>query len=72
MFGFNKSKKRKVTAVIPTGFVLYRFRALKDFWSDAFKSQYVVDSVYSVRQGNDRLGKIVMEQWVPQGKVEVL
>ncbi len=68
---FNAFKRKGATATIPSAAVLYKFRALKDFWSDAFQSQYVVNGVYSVRQGNEKLAEAVV-QWIPQGKVEIL
>ena len=68
--GYFNSKK-KVTAVVPSGRVLYRFKALQDFWSDKFQTQYVVGGIYSVRQGNEKLAKFV-SQWVASDKVEVL
>ena len=58
-----------VTAVIPAGRVLAQFRCVKDFWSPEFKSQYVADGVYSLREGNDRLAK-ALPAWVKAGKVE--
>ncbi len=65
------SKKVKIRGVIPTGKVLYRFRALTDFWSDKLQSQYVKNGLYSVREGNSKLATLVAE-WVAQDKVEVL
>ena len=63
--------REQVTAVIPTGAVIARFRAVQDFWSDDVRSQYVKGSVYSVRQGNEKLDRLVRE-WEVDGKVEVL
>ena len=69
---FNRKKETvKVVATIPSSPTLYRFRALKSFWSDAFNSQYTANGIYSVRQGNDRLAKAVTG-WIAQNKVEVL
>ncbi len=69
--GFFDKKKPKVVMTIPSAPTLYRFRALKSFWSDAFNSQYTAGQKYSVRQGNDKLATAV-SQWITQNKVEVL
>ncbi|HEX9660266.1 MAG TPA: hypothetical protein VGA18_08190 [Rhodothermales bacterium] len=63
--------REQVTAVIPTGAVIARFRAVQDFWSEEVRSQYSAGSVYSVRQGNEKLDHLVRE-WKTEGKVEVL
>ncbi len=69
---FDKKKgSSKVIATVPSAPVLYRFRALVSFWSDAFNSQYTVGAIYSVRQGNEKLAKAVTN-WITQNKVEVL
>ena len=71
---FKKEKQKtsaRVTATIPSGRTMYRFRALEDFWSDVFRSQYSKGLVYNVREGNTKLALAVAD-WVPQGKVEVL
>ncbi len=69
LFGFGKQKH--ITATIPTGRVLYKFRALKEFWSEEFKSLYYVGGVYSVRDGNEKLA-LAVTRWVSEDKVEVL
>ena len=69
---FDKKKETpRVVMTIPSAPILYRFRALKNFWSDGFNSQYSIGQKYSVRQGNDKLATAV-SQWITQGKVEVL
>lgn len=60
-----------VTATLPIGKVIARFRCLRNFWSDTFKSQYVAAGVYSLRAGNDKLAKKLPE-WIAAGKVEFL
>ena len=73
MFDVFKPEREQpnVVATIPSAPTLYRFRALKNFWSDAFNSQYAANGIYSVRQGNPELATAV-SHWVTQGKVEVL
>jgi hypothetical protein len=46
----------------------YHFFPLRDFFSDAFKSGYVVGCSYTVKPDNDRLHAAV-EEWVAQGMV---
>ena len=58
-------------AKMPTGAVLYRFRCMEDFFSTETKSQYVKGLTYSVRDGNEKLHKLVQD-WSGQHKVEVL
>lgn len=64
-------KSKGVTATMPSASVLYKFRALKDFWSRTFRSTYVTGNAYSVRQGNDKLATAVA-RWIEQGKVEIM
>ena len=57
-----------VVAVMPTAPVVYKFLCLKNFFSKEVNSQYVVNGVYSVRRGNERLDLLV-KRWIGEGKV---
>lgn len=46
----------------------YRFTAIENFSSPETKSEYVKDMSYTVRDGNDKLAKLV-ETWVAEKKV---
>ena len=47
---------------------MFKFVALKDFYSPEFKSQYVEGLKYTVRSGNDKLATC-FTKWEAEGKV---
>jgi hypothetical protein len=46
-----------------------RFKAVEDFSSDELQSQYCAGLLYTIRPEDARLREVVMQQWLPQGKV---
>lgn len=67
---FSKPKKH-VRANTPSGNVISRFEAKKDFYSKETHSQYSKGMIYSVREGNvmlQDLGKI----WEQEDKIKWL
>ena len=48
---------------------MFKFVALKDFYSPEFKSQYVEGLTYTVRPGNDKLAA-AFKDWEAVGRVK--
>jgi regulator of RNase E activity RraA len=48
-----------------------QFMPIQDFFSEAFDSHYVKGFTYTVRVGNDKLRRAVL-QWAKEGKVAIV
>lgn len=63
--------RKKIDAAVPSARTLYRFRPRKTFTSTETGSEYIAGMTYNVREGNDKLNRLV-EGWLKDNKVEVV